>query len=201
MSGDEDFRATAAQIPVISAGWRFLEPFYELRSLGQAWPHVDPVLRLCWGQWWVHANRAALTADGYELDEVADALTDKNARNELWPDFDQVIIRDFSAAFPLDPSTWGIGTAPRVLAADVELLYVHRDIPEGGFWPASASAEVVPLVLRLGEGGWRVLNLGSERLPEPGWARQPVAGHAAFPLMALDLTGIAPRVSAAVACR
>jgi hypothetical protein len=81
----------------------------------------------------VGANRAALTADGYELDEVAYALNDENARYELWPDFEQVIIRDFSAAFPLDPSTWRIGTAPRVLAPHLELLYVHRDIPEGGF--------------------------------------------------------------------
>jgi len=75
----------------------------------------------------------------------------------------------FSAAFPLDPSTWGIGAAPRVLAPDVELLYVHCQIPDGGYWPVGASAQVVPLVMHLGERGWRVLNLGSERIPEPGW--------------------------------
>ena len=86
-----------------------------------------------------------------------------------WEHFERVILRDFTAAFPLDPSTWGIGAAPRVLAADVELLYVHRQIPEGGVWPSRASAEVVPLLMRLGGGDWRVFNLGSERLPEPGW--------------------------------
>lgn len=169
MTEDDDFAEIAAQIPVVSAAWRFLEPFYELRSLTRAWPHADPVLRLCWAQWWLHANREALETDGYKLDSVAEALTAEGARHDLWEHFEGVILRDFTAAFPLDPSTWGIGAAPRVLAPDVELLYVHRQLPEGGVWPPGASAEVVPLVMRLGKGGWLVFNLGSERLPEPGW--------------------------------
>jgi NAD(P)-dependent dehydrogenase (short-subunit alcohol dehydrogenase family) len=58
---------------------------------------------------------------------------------------------------------------PRVLAPDVELLYVHRQIPTGGYWPAEATAEVVPLVMRFAEEGWRVLNFGYERIPIPEW--------------------------------
>lgn len=169
MTDEEDFDATAAQVPLISSAWRFLKPFYESRSLAQVWRHADPVLRLCWAQWWLHANRAAVQADGYDLDGVAEALAAEPAGHPLWPHFERVILRDFSAAFPLDPSTWGIGAAPRVLAPDVELLYVHRQMPVGGYWPDDASAQVVPLVMHLGERGWRVLNLGSERIPEPGW--------------------------------
>ncbi len=160
---------TAAQIPVISAAWRFLVPFYEEKNLGAAWPHTDPTLRLCWAQWWADVNRTALQANGHDLDKVAQALADVGGRHGLWPDFERVVIRDFQAAFSLDPRGWGIGTAPRVLAPDVELLYVHRNVPADGIWAPEAASEVVPLVMRLTDDAWRVLNLSYEALPEPGW--------------------------------
>lgn len=70
---------------------------------------------------------------------------------------------------PLDVSNSGIGTAPRLIAPDVELLYAHRDVPEGGQWEPGAASSAVPLVMHLAEDRWRVLNLGYERIPEPGW--------------------------------
>ena len=170
MTEDDDFAATAAQVSVISAAWRFLTPFYEWSDLRAAWPNADPVLRLCWAQWWLHANRESLEARGYDREEVAGALASPAAgHHRLWGDFERVVLRDFRAVFPLDPSTWGIGASPRVLAPGVELLYVHRRIPTGGYWPADATAEVVPLVMRFAEEGWRVLNFGYERIPMPGW--------------------------------
>ena len=68
----------------------------------------------------------------------------------------------------MNPNTWGIGTAPRVIGPDIELLYVHPEIPPGGIWPAGTAAEVLPLVMRFDGTEWRVLNLGSEGTPEPG---------------------------------
>jgi hypothetical protein len=127
---------TAAQIPVISAAWRFLVPFYEDKNLGAAWPHTDPTLRLCWAQWWADANRTALQANGHDLDKVAQALADVGGRHGLWPDFERVVI---------------------------------RDVPADGIWAPEAASEVVPLVMRLTDDAWRVLNLGYEALPEPGW--------------------------------
>lgn len=169
MTEDEQNAETTAQLPVISAAWRFLVPFYEDKDLAAAWPHADPTLRLCWAQWWADANGPAMQANGHNLDEVARALADDNGRHGLWPDFERVVIRDFQAACPLESGSWGIGTIPRVVAPDVELLYVHRNPPAGGIWAPGAAADVLPLVMRLMDDVWRVLNLGYEAVPVPGW--------------------------------
>jgi hypothetical protein len=166
---NENFAEAAAQIPVISAAWSFLVPFYEDKNLRAAWPNADADLRLCWAQWWADANTAALEANGYDLDEVARTLVSGQDRHGLWPSFERVLLRDFHATFPLDPRGWGIGAAPRVVAPDVELLYVHAELPAGGVWAPGASAEVVPVLMRLTERRWRVLNLGYETIPQPGW--------------------------------
>lgn len=169
VTDDDDLAGAAAQAPVMMAAWRFLEPFYEDKDLDAAWPHMDPRLCLCWAQWWAEANQTALQAAGFDAKAVARALAQAGAGHRLWPDFERVIIRDFQAAHPLDPQRWGIGVAPRVVGPDVELLYVHRDLPAGVIWAPGASAEVVPVVMGLTEGLWRVLNLGGEVIPEPGW--------------------------------
>jgi len=159
----------AVQIPVISAGWSFLEPFYVAGDLAAAWPAVDPLLRLCWAQWWLQANAASITATGYDVDEVANAFVAQADDHPLWEHFARVVLRDFREALPLVPDTWAIGATPRILAVDTEVLYVHRKQPEGGLWQPGTSSEVVPLVMRLNGNHWRVLNLGCERVPAPGW--------------------------------
>lgn len=164
--------AAAAQLPVVEAAWRFLQSFYGSGDLLQAWPHVDPLLRLCWAQWWLCANQAALETNGYALDEVAEALVVDEPTHPLWGDFQRVLVRDFTAVSPVDLDTAGIGAAPRVIGLDIELLYVHREVPADGLWPAGASAEVVALMMRLSGSHWRVLNLGYEAVPIPGWPPQ-----------------------------
>ena len=166
----EDERAEmAVQIPVISAARSFLELFYVAGDLAAAWPSVDPLLRLCWAQWWLEANASSLTADGYGAEEVAQAFVAQADSHPLWKHFARVLLRDFRASFPLNPDTWAFGYSPRVLTLDTEVLYVHREQPEGGVWQPGATNEVVPLVMRLNGEHWRVLNLGYERIPSPGW--------------------------------
>ena len=168
LPGDEDFESTAAQLPVIKAAWRFLGPFYQSDHLSDAWPHMDPTLQLCWAQWWAEANRSAMEAQLRDPAKLASALAVAGPAHGFWPFFERVVLRDFRAAFPANPNTWGIGTAPRVIGPDIELLYLHPEIPPGGIWPEGAAAEVIPLVMRYDGTEWRVLNLGSERIPEPG---------------------------------
>jgi len=80
----EDERAEiAAQIPVISAAWSFLEPFYAAGDLAAAWPSVDPLLRLCWAQWWLEANASSVTANGFDADEVAQVFVAQAAAHSL----------------------------------------------------------------------------------------------------------------------
>lgn len=69
-----------------------------------------------------------------------------------------------------DYDSLGIGTNPRLLEPDAEVLYVHdiTSLP-GGVWQPGATTYVVPLVMRLLGDQWRVLNVGAEVIPEPGW--------------------------------
>ncbi|WP_422116534.1 TIGR02391 family protein [Brachybacterium sp. UNK5269] len=159
----------AARLPVTRAAWAFLEPFYEQADLISAWPMVDPQLRLCWAQWWISANEAALEAEGYSREEVADAFVRQAGAHPLWEQFERVVLRDFRAAMPLHPDTWGIGAAERVIDSSTEVLYVLRNIPANGVWQPGESQETVPLVMRHSAGRWRLLNLGYEQVPEPGW--------------------------------
>jgi hypothetical protein len=58
----------------------------------------------------------------------------------------------------------------------LELLYLHRRVSDGGYGPRDTSAEIVPLVMRLSEDSWRVLNLGYELIPKSGWPSKPLVG-------------------------
>lgn len=157
------------RVPVTQAAWAFLESFYKQADLISAWPMVDPQLRLCWAQWWIGANQVAIETDGYDREEVARALVRQAGAHPLWEHFELVVLRDFRAAIPLDPATWGIGTAERIIDSTTEVLYVLREIPPGGIWQPGESRDVAPLVMRHSAGKWRVLNLGYEYVPEAGW--------------------------------
>ncbi|MGB7981550.1 MAG: TIGR02391 family protein [Candidatus Nanopelagicales bacterium] len=159
----------AVRLPVSNAAWDFLVPFYEQADLISAWSAVDPQLRLCWAQWWIGANQDALQAAGYDCNEVAQALVRQAGSHPLWQDFERVILRDFRDGFPLNPETWGVGTAERVIDSITEVLYALPEVPESGLWQPGETRDVVPLVMRHSAGRWRLLNLGYEFVPEPGW--------------------------------
>ncbi len=168
---DPDERAEiAAQIPVMSAAWRFITPALQNNDLAAAWPAVDPSLQLCWAQSWLELNRVDVAADGYDLDEVAVAFTDDPPCHPLWRHFSRVLLRDLRGVADLDPDTWGIGGNARLLAVDIELLYLQDKTGlEGGVWQPGQERFVVPVVMRLTDTQWRVLNFGSETIPTPGW--------------------------------
>ncbi len=165
----EEIDRLTARLPITKAAWAFLQPFYEQADLISAWLVVDPQLRLCWAQWWISANERDLEADAYDREEVAHALVRQAGAHPLWEHFERVVLRDFRAANPLNPATWGIGTAERVLDSTTEVLYVLREVPASGVWQPGETQEVVPLVMRHSAGRWRLVNLGCEEVPEPGW--------------------------------
>jgi hypothetical protein len=159
-----------AQIPVVSAAWRFIIPALRDDDLAAAWPAVDPCLRLCWAQVWLGLNRADAEAEGYDLGEVADALAEEAPTHPLWRQFSRVLLRDLHGVADLDPDAWGIGANARVLGVDIELLYLQDKTGlEGDMWRAGVERLVLPIVMRLHDDQWRVLNYGSETIPTPGW--------------------------------
>ncbi|GAB2756496.1 hypothetical protein [Sinomonas soli] len=166
---DFDREEALAQARVVHRAWEFLQAFYA-GDLASAWLFMDPTLRLCWAQWWVQANDESLHSGGCRPEDVIAALAVSPGRgHRLWSDFSRDVVRDFQKAFPLDVDSAGIGATPRALGLDIELLYVHREPPAGGPWKPGGSSEVVPMVMSLSHGEWKVLNLGYEAIPTPGY--------------------------------
>jgi hypothetical protein len=158
-----------AQSEVVSMAWGFLESFYG-GDFASAWEKANPVFRLCLAQWWTHANKDKLQAFGYDLVTTAEELTLRPpGEHLLWDQFAGVVLRDFRKAYPLDVATAGIGSAPRPMALDTELLYVHRVLPEGGLWQPDERREVYSLLMKFETSKWTVLNWASDRTPTPGY--------------------------------
>jgi hypothetical protein len=165
---------TGAQRPALGAAHTFLQSAVRDGDLLRAWPHVDPILRTCWAQHWLHANQIQLRTDGYDRDEVVQQFAAEAPEHPLWTHFRRITVRSLRASVHHSigdsPENWEIGAATRVLAADTELLYVHdtATLPDG-VWQPDTYSRVVPMVMRFGDNQWRVLNVGAETIPEPGW--------------------------------
>lgn len=166
---EEQREEILAQAALVGEAWTFLRAFYR-GDLITAWGTMHPVLRLCWAQWWSDANRRDLRSQGYEVEETAEKLSQNIlGAHPLWEDFSRVILRDFRATYPLDIDAAAIGSTPRIIALDTELVYVHPNSPAGGLWQEGESREVYPLVMRLRENKWLVLNWASDTIPTPGY--------------------------------
>jgi len=167
----EEVQSIAAQLPVMNAAWAFLRPVAD-GDLDAAWPHVDPLLRRCWSQYWLHANRHQLRADGYDREQVLAEFERETPEHDLWHHFVRVQLWSLHESLSgLDPAHWGIGTAARPHAPDVELLYLHdtSDLP-GGVWQPDTARHVYPLLMHYADDRWRLINFGTaDVLPEPGW--------------------------------
>ena len=157
-----------AQVEVTSSAWKFLRAFYD-GNLISAWEVMHPVLRLCLAQWWTEANRKSLQEDGCNPESTARDLAE-TAPNEhaLWQHFARVVLHDFRNAYPLNVESAAIGSSPRPIALDTELLYVHPDSPTGGLWQPDEARAVYPLVMQLVGNHWKVLNWASDTIPTPG---------------------------------
>ena len=170
MSPEERVRFMG-HIKIMSAAWRFLDPAIRDGELVKAWRAADPDFRLALAQQWLIDNAEDVDADGVDRDEAASGLSADQPTHWLWDDFERVHLRSWQRLVP-DPDVWGIGTGTRLLAPDIEVLYVHdsSDLDADGVLPPGDVRRVVPLVMRRGgDDEWRVLNLGSEVQAEPGW--------------------------------
>ncbi|GAB2963483.1 hypothetical protein [Amycolatopsis acidiphila] len=169
-----DDSESLAQAAVADAAHKFLLSAAGDGGLLRAWPLVDPTLRICLAQLWVHANRGPITRLDFDFEEVAAALAKEGPGHRLWSNFETVTVRALRktvyAGIGDNPENWGIASAPRLIDVETKLLYVH-DVSKlpGAVWESDTYSIVVPMVMRLTDGEWRVLNVGSDVVPEPGW--------------------------------
>lgn len=156
-------------LELVSVVWRFLRAVVLEGDLRAGWASVDPVLRLCLAQQWALDNAAAVAAGGYDREALAAALAQEQPVHERWPDFERVHVKGLRQILP-SADTWGIGGNTRLVAPDVELLYLHdtRDLSEG-VWRPDQPRRVWPLLMRWDHQNWLILNVSSETFPQPGW--------------------------------
>jgi len=169
----EERQRFLGHLTLVNAAWRFLRPLAE-RDLRAAWPALDEDLRLALAQQWVLDNSAELDRDGYNRDEVAAAIAADEPEHPLWRHFERVHLRGFDQVLP-PAETWGIGANTRLIAPDIEVLFLHdiSDMPDTQ-WQPGEERHVYPILMRWDGEAWRVRNFGTEIEPVPGWP--PVLG-------------------------
>ncbi|MGW4975426.1 hypothetical protein [Streptomyces mirabilis] len=164
---DEDIAAYAAQHAITDAAWKFAEAYWTDGDLRAAWIASHPTLRRCWAQTWLMPMREQARAEGLEPDEVVEAFTADEVDHPLWEPFARTTIR--GADLPVNRDTWGIKLNPDFVAPDVALLRLLPTPSDGVIHPGEHYVSV-PLLMQYEDGpGWRLLNLVSEWIPEPGW--------------------------------
>lgn len=136
------------------------------QDLRTAWHLTDPEFRTCLAQRWILDNEQEFASSAWERDEVVSAFEADAPDHELWHHFERVHLRGWRQLGDL--TQFGTGTATRVVALDVEEVLLFP--PEVTELQPGEESPAVPILLRhTPEVGWRVLNFGSEVVPQPGW--------------------------------
>lgn len=157
----------AAHAAVCNAGFAFTEALWGERSLSKAWPHLDPTLRRCMTQAWLHGQKERARAVGFDPDDVVEAFAVDQPTHPLWCVFEELQLPDLLEWKP-GAHEWVATARHIVLDLDVELVYMVPRPAEGDI--ATDWSTFLPLVMRYDPAaGWRVLNFLSEGRPEPGW--------------------------------
>jgi hypothetical protein len=174
----EELAMAASGLPQLAFG------FVDALRRGDAeavWIMSDPQFRLGLVQLWITHNHAALRrdmgAERFKRDELAEQLAREVPDGPLWEQCGRVSVRTIVQASGgyLDVEL-GIGTSPRLLAADLEQICLvpveplRKDehgiaVIEPGVFAAFS------LVARISEGRWRVAGIGDHILV-PGWPPQ-----------------------------
>ncbi len=164
---EHDFEQTVSQMTVAEPVSVFVECIWGQHDLTAAWRLVDPLLRACWTQHWLYANRAEPACEGLVLHDIVEAFGADVVNHELWEDFERVQLGAFAQWDDL--TTWGTGTATRLLGPGIEV--VCRFPPGVKVFAAGSHQWVYNFIMRHDESaGWRILNLFSDSvIPEPGW--------------------------------
>lgn len=150
------------QMTVATPAFAVLDSICRNGDLRSVWPQFDPDFRRVLAEQWVRDNDRDIRASRSNGAVVAAALADSTPDHPLWEHFERVHVRSIRASLP-DPDVWGIGAAPRMIAPELELLFLHdRSTLEDGEWQPGEERLVYPILMNLVDGEWVVRNLGSE---------------------------------------
>lgn len=171
-------QAGAGSVGQFVLAW--LNTILEERDWATAMRHSTPELRLARAQAWVFKAQSTGEVAGFSVHRVADELAAANEEHPLWSTFADAELRGFDQAWGDVREHLAIGTRPRPLDPDHEVVVVadYRTVPSqeldhGGFegkLVTRADIRAWPMVVRH-QGGQYLMasHNGPERMPQPGW--------------------------------
>ncbi|MGW0021631.1 hypothetical protein ACWDUD_25225 [Rhodococcus sp. NPDC003382] len=147
----------------------FNKEIWKNRSFKTALSFADPVLRLCLAQNWLHPILDVVRSEGFDPDEVAEALANLDDSHPLWSSFERVQMKGLDAWPDLSTNDWAVGGHDRPVTADVEELWLYDRRGKTGSLIQGNGDPYIPFLLKYGPGGWKILNIWSSIVPSPGW--------------------------------
>ncbi|MFJ4201549.1 hypothetical protein ACIP2Y_18200 [Streptomyces sviceus] len=142
-------REDVAHAAVCSAGFAFTQALWGERSLTLAWPVMDPVLRRCLAQAWLHGQQDHARRMGMDPDDIVEAFAADRPEHPLWCVFEELQLPDL-LAWKLGAHEWCATARHHPLALDVELLYMVPPTEDG---LVSDVSVFLPLVMSYDQGG------------------------------------------------
>jgi hypothetical protein len=144
-----------------AAACDWLDAIFVKKDAAAAWPQIAPEFRRAIAHAFVSANKAILEHAGFNVTEVEAGLADAEApaRHRLWTDFAPSVLSNFeqTALGGYQPDGWGIGSDPRPIGPDRELLALMRMPPGDGLAiiPEAREADAV-LVMDFVDDRWLI---------------------------------------------
>lgn len=157
--------------PVVIAR-QFIESALHDEDLDTIWPITDQSLRRALVGAWADANDAHPLLEGFDREELVEALSVDEPDHELWEGFADTQLCECRGVWAhVELDKWGFASRPRPIDIDVELVLLIKGdgSPTVYFDDGPTLVETVPFVMRHTESGWRVAGLTDptrERTPE-----------------------------------
>lgn len=107
--------------------WAWMRLIVIDENVDAAWPLTTPSYRTEAAKDWVEANLHHPAFEGHDIDTLVSDLGSLGRSHPLWPAFAETQIRAVWAALPdFDPETWGMGSEPRIVGVNRELILFMR---------------------------------------------------------------------------
>lgn len=115
-------QSALAHAAVVGVAKVWVDAVWKERDLRAAWRLTDPQLRRCWAQQYLYPILVHVRADGYDPDEVVEALVVDEPEHPIWVHFERVQLRGFQQMWP-DMTEWGIGMGHHPEGPDLEAIW------------------------------------------------------------------------------
>ena len=142
---------------------RWLSSVLTRRDVLEAWGFTDPLLRRELVRAWFDANPHHPALRDQVREELVEVLGQEEPEHPLWPAFAQTQLVELEAWLePVDLLSWGLGSAPRPVSLDEEVVILFESVPGGDRPPRDEVRRGFKFLMRHADGRWRVAGFPDE---------------------------------------